>query len=193
MSRSIALVLSLALALGAASCGDDDGSEVGSAATPPTSDDADVTSTTGDDEPDESAATELPEDVCALVDGDVASEAIGGPLTGAVADGGEVRRTCVFPPMENDGIGVTIGVQSGDGFDDKAATSERALGPGEPVEGLGDRALSFYDDEDIPEGIGGTLVAVGDLTIDVSVQGLEDEAAAREASDALARSVVEGL
>ena len=84
-------------------------------------------------------------------------------------------------------------MEGGGRFDEKAEASEGALGAGDDVADLGDRALSFYSDEDLPEGVGGTLVAVGDLTVDISVQGLADEAATREAADALATLVVAGL
>lgn len=181
----------LILLLGAAACGDDADDAGSSGTTITTADPADVEGSTSSTVA--AAAAELPDDVCALVGDAAASEATGLELVGATPDGNELRRVCTYSPQDNEGIGITVGVQSGSRFDDKAATSERALGPGEPVEGLGDRALSFYDDEDIPEGIGGTLVAVGDLTVDVSVQGLADEGATRDAGDALAALVVDGL
>jgi hypothetical protein len=129
-------------------------------------------------------------DVCDFVGDDAASEATGLTLTGATADGNEVRSVCTYSPADNDGVGITIGLQSGSRFDDKAEISEEAVGPGVEVDGLGDQALSFYDDE---EDLGGTLVAVGDLTIDVTIQGLDGEAATRDAANALAALVVEGL
>lgn len=177
--RTTATALLLLTLLGAG-CGDDDSESAG--------DDTTTTEAGG-----EAEATALPEDVCALAGDAAASAATGLTLTGAEPAGDEGRRVCTYAPADNDGVGITIGVQGGSRFDEKAATSEEAVGPGQPVEGLGDQALSFYSEEDIPEGVGGTLVAVGDLTVDVSVQGLGDEAATREAADALAALVVDGL
>jgi hypothetical protein len=179
---AVALVLVAALALGAAACGDD-GDEPA----------VDATTTTASEATVDGDAASLPADVCALADDAAASEATGLPLTGAVPGGDERRRVCTFSPADNDGVGVTIGVEAGSRFDEKAEVSEGALGAGDDVADLGDRALSFYSDGDIPEGVGGTLVAVGDLTVDVSVQGLADEAATRAAADALAALVVDGL
>jgi len=189
ISRSAStLVLAAVLALVGAACGDDDSASDAASAT--TQADTVSTTETPSSEPGESM---IPDDVCALVGDEAASEATGLELSGATADGNGIRNTCTYSARDNDGVGITVGVQSGGRFDDKAATSERALGPGEPVDDLGDRALSFYDDEDIAEGVGGTLVAVGEVTIDVSIQGLDDEAATREAANALAALVVDGL
>jgi hypothetical protein len=184
--RTAALALAASLALGATACGDD-GDD-------PALDEGDTTTTEATAVPvDEGAAAALPEDVCALADDAAASAATGLALTGAVPGGDERRRVCTFSPADNDGVGITIGVEGGSRFDEKAEVSEGALGAGDDVADLGDRALSFYSEEDIPEGVGGTLVAVGDLTVDVSVQGLADEAATRAAADALAALVVDGL
>ncbi|WP_276968086.1 hypothetical protein [Desertimonas flava] len=147
--------------------------------------DADTTDTDTTD-----TGTTAVADVCDFVGDDAASEATGLTLTGATADGNEVRSVCTFSPADNDGVGITIGLQSGSRFDDKAEISEEAVGPGVEVDDLGDQALWFYDDE---EDLGGTLVAVGDLTIDVTIQGLDGEAATRDAANALAALVVEGL
>lgn len=180
-----ALVLAASLAVVATACGDD-GDD-------PALDD-DTTTTEATAAPaDEGDAAALPEDVCALADDAAASAATGLTLTGAAPGGDERRRVCTFSPADNDGVGITIGVEGGSRFDEKAEVSEGALGAGDEVAGLGDEALSFYSEADLPEGVGGTLVAVGDLTVDVSVQGLGDEAATRAAADALAALVVDGL
>ncbi len=152
--------------------------------------DADTTDTDTTDTGTTDTGTTAVADVCDFVGDDAASEATGLTLTGATADGNEVRSVCTFSPADNDGVGITIGLQSGSRFDDKAEISEEAVGPGVEVDDLGDRALWFYDDE---EDLGGTLVAVGDLTIDVTIQGLDGEAATRDAANALAALVVEGL
>ncbi|WP_162941731.1 hypothetical protein [Desertimonas flava] len=152
--------------------------------------DTDTTDTDTTDTDTTDTGTTAVADVCDFVGDDAASEATGLTLTGATADGNEVRSVCTFSPADNDGVGITIGLQSGSRFDDKAEISEEAVGPGVEVDDLGDQALWFYDDE---EDLGGTLVAVGDLTIDVTIQGLDGEAATRDAANALAALVVEGL
>ena len=96
-------------------------------------------------------------------------------------------------PSRQRRLGITIGIESGGRFDAKAEVSRQSLGDeGEQIDDLGDRALFFYSDDDLPEGVGGVLVAVGDLTIDVTMQGL-DEAQMRDASVALAELAVSNL
>jgi hypothetical protein len=131
-------------------------------------------------------------DACALVPDDDAATASGLSLGEGVSGGDERRRVCTFQ-ADNGQLGITIGVESGGRFDDKAEVSRQSLGDeGEPIDDLGDRALFFYSDDDLPEGVGGVLVAVGDLTIDVTMQGL-DEATMRDASVALAELAVSNL
>jgi hypothetical protein len=99
---------------------------------------------------------------------------------------------CTFQVVDR-GVGITVGVEGTDRFEEKAATSRRSLGvDGEPIDGLGDVALFFFSDEDLPEGVGGTLVAVGTITVDVTLQGL-DEPALRDASVAIAELAVANL
>ncbi len=131
-------------------------------------------------------------DACSLVpDADVAT-ATGLSLGEGVPGGDERRRVCTFQ-ADNGDVGVTIGVESGGRFDNKAEVSQQSLGDqGEQIDDVGDRALFFFSDDDLPEGVGGVLVAVGDLTIDVTMQGL-DEAMMRDASVALAELAVSNL
>jgi hypothetical protein len=131
-------------------------------------------------------------DACALIPDDDAATATGLSLGEGVSGGDERRRVCTFQ-ADNGEVGITIGVESGGRFDDKAEVSRQSLGDeGQPIDDLGDRALFFYADDDLPEGVGGVLVAVGDVTIDVTMQGL-DEATMRDASVALAELAVRNL
>ena len=134
----------------------------------------------------------LPDDACSLVPDAEAAAATGLPIGAGVPGGDERRRVCTF--QSDDGsVGITIGVEAGGRFDEKAEASRQALGEdGEDVAGLGDDALFFYSDDDLPEGVGGVLVAVGDLTVDVTMQGL-DEDTIRDASVALATLAVGNL
>ena len=134
----------------------------------------------------------LPDDACSLVPDAEAAAATGLPIGEGVPGGDERRRVCTF--QSDDGsVGITIGVEAGGRFDEKAEASRQALGEdGEDVPGLGDDALFFYSDDDLPEGVGGVLVAVGDLTVDVTMQGL-DEDSMRDASVALATLAVGNL
>jgi hypothetical protein len=175
MPRHHALAAAAVLVLTLAACGDDD-----------TATDATTTTATTDVPQDTVPVVPL-EDACELVAD--AAEVSGLPLAEPFTDGDERRRVCVFTPAVEGDVPLTVGVQAGSRFDEKAEQSEAATGPGEPVDGLGDEALFFYDDTDIPEGVGGVLVAVGDLTIDITVQGV-DEATAREAVVAIARAAV---
>lgn len=182
MPRHHALALAALLALPLAACGDDgDG------------DDA-VEATTTTAAPDTTVEDTVPvvplDDACELVAD--AAEVSGLTLAEPFTDGDERRRVCVFTPSSDDQVPLTVGVQAGSRFDEKAEQSEAAVGPGEPVDGLGDEALFVYDDSDIPEGVGGVLVAVGDLTIDITIQGV-DEATARRATVAIAEAAVSRL
>ena len=132
------------------------------------------------------------EDACVLVPTADVAAALGVEVDEGVAGGDERRRVCTFQSVEP-GVGVTVGVEAGSRFDEKAEASRSSLGvDGVEVDGLGDRALFFFSDADIPEGVGGTLVGEGDLTIDVTLQGL-DEPALRDASVAIATLAVSNL
>ena len=118
-------------------------------------------------------------DACSLVPDADAATATGLSVGEGVSGGDERRRVCTFQ-ADNGDVGITIGVESGGRFDDKAEVSRQSLGvEGEQIDDLGDRALFFYSDDDLPEGVGGVLVAVGDLTIDVTMQGLDEARDAR--------------
>jgi hypothetical protein len=171
MTPRTACFVALAL-LGWAACGDDD------AATG----DARATTTTAAG----TAAAPLP-DACDLVP-DAAG--VSGLTLGEPAPAGdERRRVCAYSGTP----GLTVAVEGGDRFEEKAQRSEEALGdPGEEITGLGDRARFFFSDADIPEGVGGMLVEVGDRTLEVTLQGL-DEDAMRDAATALAEVATANL
>ena len=166
--RIAALVLTvlLAAACGGDGGGDDRADEVASATTAA------------------AAAADLP-DACPLVPPEDVNAEAGLHLAEGAEIGDERRAVCAFSATESDGVGVTVGIEAGDRFDAKAETSEDALGAGDELDEVGDRALFFYSDDDIPEGVGGVLVATGSYTVDVSVQGL-DEDRTREAAVAIA-------
>lgn len=166
--RRILLAL---VALALAACGDDGGDGAG------------ATTTTAP------APAPLP-DACDLVPD--AAAASGLALGAPVADGNDERRVCAFSAVEEGQVGLTVAVQGGGRFDEKRQQSEASLGEAEEVDGIGDRAVFVYDDEDLPEGVGGLLVGVGDLTIEVTLQGLvEDDM--REAATALGELAVSNL
>lgn len=169
---SRALTVSAVLLL-AAACGGDDEPEVASTSTeaPPATE------------------AELPEDACSVIPD--AAEVTGIELGAGVPAGADVRRVCAASTADGS-VGLTFAVQSGGRFDEKAEQSEAALGEGEAVDGVGDRALFLFDDEDLPEGVGGLLVELGDLSIEVTLQGL-DEAAMRDAAVALGGHAVDNL
>ncbi|MBA2326751.1 MAG: hypothetical protein H0V95_08935 [Actinobacteria bacterium] len=130
-------------------------------------------------------------DACGLVPD--AAAVSGLDLGEGAPDGDDRRRVCAFSATEPGQVGLTVAVQGGKRFDQKTAQSESALGvEGEPVDGIGDRALFFFSDEDLPEGVGGVLVGVRDLTLEVTLQGL-DEVTMRRAATALAELAVSNL
>jgi hypothetical protein len=131
---------------------------------------------------------------CELVPRDAVNGATGLTLGEGAEIGDERRAVCAFSAPESGGVGVTVGIEAGGRFDEKAQASRDALGDeGEDVGDLGDDALFFFDGEDTPEGLGGVLVAVGDLSIDVTVQGAGDEDATRDASLAIAQVALDNL
>lgn len=182
-TRLLALLLAAAL-LGACGGDDDDVEDL-----------AESTATT--------ATTEAPTlgsepltlpDACELVPADAVNEVTGLSLAQGSEIGDERRAVCAFSAPESGGVGVTVGVEAGGRFDEKAEASRNALGvAGEEVGDLGDEALFFYDDEDTPEGLGGVLVGVGDLTIDITIQGAGDEETTREAALAIAEMALGNL
>ena len=149
-----------------------------------------TTTEAGADAPTGEGGGALP-DACGLVPD--AAAVSGLDLAEGSPDGDDRRRVCAFSATEPGQIGLTVAVQGGSRFDQKAAQSESALGvEGEPVDGIGDRALFIFSDEDIPEGVGGVLVGVRDLTLEVTLQGL-DEVTMRQAATALAEHAVGNL
>jgi hypothetical protein len=131
-------------------------------------------------------------DACVVVPSADIRSVTGFAVDDGVAAGDERRRVCTFRD-ETAAVGITVGIEAGSRFDEKAAVSQQSLDDeGEEIESLGDRALFFFSDEDLPEGVGGVLVAVGDLTIDVTLQGLPEDAM-RDASANLAELAVSNL
>lgn len=176
-------VSSLVLVL-LASCGSDDSAVPDT--TEPAIASAAPTETTG------AASAGQVDDACALVPTTEVAALLGVAVGEGVPAGDERRRVCTFQGTE-EVIGVTVGVQPGARFEEKAQTSRDSLGvDGAEVDGLGDQALFFYSDANITEGVGGTLVAVGDLTIDVTLQGMQEEAL-RDASVGIATLAVTNL
>jgi hypothetical protein len=177
--RAIAAVLLATLVL--AGCGDDD----------PTVETAPTTPAESDDPTDTAVATVPVENACELVPEAAATSGL--DLAGGVPDGDERRRVCAFTAADEGQPAATVAVQGGSRFDEKAQLSTESLGhPGEPVEGVGDRALFFFADDDIPEGVGGVLVEVGDLTLEVTLQNVDEEPM-RAAATALAELAVSNL
>ena len=176
MRRTPRLVIAaLLLALLAAACGgDDDDTAAG--------DDPTTTTSTTAEEPN----SELPS-ACGLVPATEVNEATGLALAEGADTGDERRSVCAFSATESGGVGVTVGVEAGSRFDEKAGRSEEIFGtPGEPVADLGDEALFWFSTEEFPEGLSGVLIGQGDLTVDISVQGIADEAEARDAAVGIA-------
>jgi len=134
-------------------------------------------------------ASPLP-DACEVVAD--AAAVTGLNLAEGVQTGNELRSVCAFTAVEADLQPMTVGIEGGSRYDEKHETSEAAVGSGEPVEGIGDRAAWFYADDDVPEGVGGVLVEVDDLTIDITLQNL-DEPRMRAAALAVAELAVSNL
>lgn len=218
--RLLAVTFAAALALTGAACSDDDGGSAdgngnGNDATGSTEADGALDTTTTLDPLDPDAVigdttsttidpalttttvalgpSDLPEDPCALVP---PATVVGGTefvLPAGVPGGDENRRVCAYTAGAAGGVGVTVGIEAGARFDEKAEASRSALGDeGEPVEGIGDQALFFFSDVDIPEGVGGVLVGIGDRTIDVTVQGLP-EGELRAVAEGIAQAYLTGL
>jgi hypothetical protein len=185
-TRLLALLLAAVLV---AACGGGDDDDGGDAAGGPGEEAAETTTTAGEG----GGPATLPA-ACELVPTDAANEATGLSLGPGAEIGDDRRAVCAFSAPESGGVGVTVGVELGGRFDEKAQASRDALEvDGEEIGDLGDRALWFYSDEDVPEGLGGVLVGVGDLTIDVTVQGAGDEATTREASLAITELALSNL
>jgi len=164
-----------ALALVAASCGGDDAAS---------------SSTLSVERTSSSAAPVA--DACAVVPTADVAAVTELAVDDGVAAGDDRRRVCTFQDQTS-GVGITVGIEAGGRFDEKAELSRRSLEvEGEAIESIGDRALFFFSDQDLPEGVGGVLVAVGDLTVDITLQGL-DEDALREAGINLAELAVGNL
>lgn len=134
------------------------------------------------------------EKACALVPVSEINAAAGLRVAGGMGTESARRSVCAFDAARSGGTGLSVGVEPGARFDAKAAASRRSVGvPGDEVAGLGERALFFYSDADLPEGVGGVLVQAGGSTIDVTLQGLGTEARTREAAVAVARVAVGNL
>jgi hypothetical protein len=188
-SRPPLLGVALLIVAAATACGDDDETA------PPTTSAAVPASATPAPQrtsPPSGAPALDVADACALVPTADVVAATDLAVDDGVPAGDERRRVCTFQAVDGT-VGITVGVEGTDRFEEKAAASRRSLGvDGEPIDGLGDAALFFFSDEDLPEGVGGTLVAVGTTTVDVTLQGL-DEPALRDASVAIAELAVANL
>jgi uncharacterized protein DUF3558 len=131
------------------------------------------------------------DDACALLTAADVTEALGTEVDAGEPAGDARRRVCTFQTVA--GVGVTVGVEGGSRFEAKAEASRNALDvEGVAVDALGDDALFFFSASDIPEGIGGVLVTKGETTVEVTLQGL-DEDELRSASIAIASVAVGNL
>ncbi|GEL25759.1 hypothetical protein PSU4_47130 [Pseudonocardia sulfidoxydans NBRC 16205] len=131
---------------------------------------------------------------CALVPTGEIDAATGLRFTDGEGTESARRSVCAFSAARSGGTGLSVGVEPGERFDAKAAASRRSLGvPGTDVAGLGERALFFYSDADLPEGVGGVLVQADGSTIDITLQGLASQERTREAAVAIARVAVGNL
>lgn len=123
----------------------------------------------------ESVPTVGVQDACAVVPTADVAAMTELAVDDGVAAGDERRRVCTFQDATND-VGITVGIEAAGRFDEKAEVSRRALDDdGEEIGSVGDRALFFFSDDDLPEGVGGVLVAAGEVTIDVTMQGLLED------------------
>lgn len=130
---------------------------------------------------------------CSLVPQSEISAASGLRFGPPAATDGARRSVCAFAATASS-PGLSVGVEPAGRFEAKAEASRRSVGvPGTPVPGLGEQALFFYSAADLPEGIGGVLVRSGAATVDITVQGVGDEARTREAAVAVARVALDRL
>ncbi|NMH95945.1 DUF3558 family protein [Pseudonocardia acidicola] len=134
----------------------------------------------------------LPE-ACSLVPPAQISAASGLEFARPAGTGGAARTVCAFGPGPA-GVGLSVGVEPAARFEAKADASRNSVGvAGTEVPGLGDRALFFYSDADLPTGVGGVLVSAGGTTLDVTLQGAGDEARTRDAAVAVAKVALSRL
>lgn len=166
------LLLGPVILLGAAACGgDDDDATAGTSPSPTSVASGVVTSPTVAS----SVAALDVDDACALVPAADVRSVTDLAVDDGVPAGDERRRVCTFQ-VPDLGVGITVGVEAGGRFDEKAEASRRSLGvDGDEIDDVGDSALFFFSDEDLPEGVGGVLVGVGDVTVDVTLQGLDED------------------
>jgi len=187
-ARLVAVLIAVPVLLAGSACGsaDSPGTAGTTTAAAPTTAPAAAPST-----PDGAADVVRPADAkkaCALVPTAEIDAATG--LRFADGEGTESARrsVCAFDATRSGGTGLSVGVEPAERFAAKADASRRSVGvPGAEVPGLGERALFFYSDADLSEGVGGVLVQAGGSTIDVTLQGLGSEARTREAAVAIAR------
>ena len=181
------MVVGAVLLLAVTSCGEDDATS-STPAVPTTL----APSTATPPEVGSAGPTPSVTDACAIVPAPEVASATDLPVDDGVPAGDERRRVCTFQ-VADPAVGITVGVETGGRFDEKTEASRRSLGvQGDEIDDLGDAARFFFSDEDLPEGVGGVLVAVGDLTIDVTLQGL-DEAVLRRDAVAIAELAVSNL
>ncbi|MHA6793435.1 hypothetical protein ACVGVM_07910 [Pseudonocardia bannensis] len=131
---------------------------------------------------------------CSLVPPGEINSASGLALAEPSPSGNERRSVCAFDTTASGGVGLSVGVEPASRFDAKAEASRNSVGvPGTEVPGLGERALFFYSDADLPEGVGGVLVSGGGSTIDITLQGVGDEARTRDAAVAIAKVALDRI
>jgi hypothetical protein len=194
-ARLVAVLIAAPVLLAGAACGGSSGAgptATTAAATPTTAPAAGPSST-----PDGAADVVRPagaKKACALVPAAEIDTATGLRFADGEATESARRSVCAFAAARSGGTGLSVGVEPGERFDAKADASRRSVGvPGTEVAGLGERALFFYSDADLPEGVGGVLVQAGGSTIDVTLQGLGSQERTREAAVAIARVAVGNL
>jgi hypothetical protein len=190
--RSALLALALVPLLALVACGDsatvDQTPAEGTAADEGTS----TTAADGEGEEGEKGA-DLP-DVCSLIPTDEVSTETGIDLGEGVSEVGDERSVCTFSAADTGGIGITVGVESGDRYEEKLERSTEIFGTTQPVEDLGDQAAFAHTTEgDYADGLSSVLVGRDEITIDVTIQGIAVEDDARTASVALATAVLDGL
>ncbi|ODU00469.1 MAG: hypothetical protein ABS81_23510 [Pseudonocardia sp. SCN 72-86] len=191
-ARLVAVLIAVPVLLAAAACGsaDDpaaDGTTTTAASVP----------AAGPSTPDGAADVTRPAEAkkaCALVPTAEIDTATGLRFAGGEGTESARRSVCAFDAARSGGTGLSVGVEPGERFEAKAEASRRSVGvPGTDVPELGERALFFYSDADLPEGVGGVLVQAGGSTIDVTLQGLDSQSRTREAAVAIARIAVGNL
>ncbi len=182
------LALAPALLVVATACGSGDTAAAPGPAPAPAPATQDAAAPTG------SAGTGALPQACSLVPPDEINSATGLALAEPSPTGTERRSVCAYSATASGSVGLSVGVEPASRFDAKAEASRNSVGvPGTEVPDVGDRALFFYSDADLPDGVGGVLVNGGGTTIDITLQGVGDEARTRDAAIAIAKVALSRL